>query len=104
MRHGRARYHSPMLNMLEYGSSTDQPDLLIVHGLFGSGRNWGAVAKRLAPERRVVSVDQRNHGQSPWQDSHGYEDMAGDLAEVIEAQGKPMDVTKCKTPKIEDQE
>ncbi len=82
----------PMLNTLEYGTRTDQPDLLIVHGLFGSGRNWGAVAKRLAPERRVVSVDQRNHGQSPWQDSHGYEDMARDLAEVIEAQGAPMDV------------
>ncbi|WP_299351486.1 alpha/beta fold hydrolase [uncultured Shimia sp.] len=81
-----------MLNMLEYGSSTEQPDLLIVHGLFGSGRNWGAVAKRLAPERRVVSVDQRNHGQSPWHDSHDYIDMARDLAEVIETQGAPMDV------------
>lgn len=78
--------------MIEYGSRTDQPDLLIVHGLFGSGRNWGAIAKRLAPERRVVSVDQRNHGQSPWYDSHTYEDMAVDLAEVVEAQGAPMDV------------
>jgi len=25
----------------------------------------------------------RNHGDSPWFDSHGYEDMAGDLAQVI---------------------
>ena len=81
-----------MLNTLEYGTRTDQPDLLIVHGLFGSGRNWGAIAKRLAPERRIVSVDQRNHGQSPWHDTHGYEDMAQDLADVIEAQGAPMDV------------
>lgn len=81
-----------MLNLIEYGARTDQPDLLIVHGLYGSGRNWGAIAKRLAPERRVVSVDQRNHGQSPWYDSHSYEDMAADLAEVIEAQGAPMDV------------
>lgn len=81
-----------MLNTLEYGTRTDQPDLLIVHGLFGSGRNWGAIAKRLAPDRRIVSVDQRNHGQSPWHDTHGYEDMAQDLADVIEAQGAPMDV------------
>jgi pimeloyl-ACP methyl ester carboxylesterase len=81
-----------MLNTLEYGSRTDEPDLLIVHGLYGSGRNWGAVAKRLAPERRIVSVDQRNHGHSPWFDSHSYHDMARDLAEVIEAQGAPMDV------------
>jgi pimeloyl-ACP methyl ester carboxylesterase len=81
-----------MLNTLEYGSRTDEPDLLIVHGLYGSGRNWGAVAKRLAPDRRIVSVDQRNHGHSPWFDSHSYHDMARDLAEVIEAQGAPMDV------------
>lgn len=81
-----------MLNMIEYGQTGPNPDLLIVHGLYGSARNWGAIAKRLAPERRVVSVDQRNHGQSPWHDSHTYEDMAADLAAVIEAEGKPMDV------------
>ncbi|SHK07901.1 Pimeloyl-ACP methyl ester carboxylesterase [Shimia gijangensis] len=81
-----------MLNFIEYGTRTDQPDLLIVHGLYGSGRNWGAVAKRLAPGRRIVSVDQRNHGQSPWYDSHSYQDMAADLASVIEAQDAPMDV------------
>ncbi|WP_058241303.1 alpha/beta fold hydrolase [Shimia marina] len=85
-----------MLNLIEHGTATDQPDLLIVHGLFGSGRNWGAVAKRLATERRVVCVDLRNHGLSPWQDSHSYEGMAADLAEVIDAQMRlkpvPMDV------------
>ncbi|MGX9349592.1 alpha/beta fold hydrolase [Shimia sp. W99] len=81
-----------MLNLIEYGTATDLPDLLIVHGLFGSGRNWSAIGKRLAMTRRVVSVDQRNHGHSPWFDTHSYEDMAADLAEVIEAQGKPMDV------------
>ena len=81
-----------MLNVIEHGASTDQPDLLIVHGLFGSGRNWGAVAKRLSATRRVLCVDQRNHGLSPWFDSHTYEDMAADLAEVIAAQGGAMDV------------
>ncbi|MBU2944160.1 alpha/beta fold hydrolase [Shimia thalassica] len=81
-----------MLNYIEYGTRTDKPDLMIVHGLFGSGRNWGAIGKRLARERRVISVDQRNHGDSPWFDTHSYEDMAGDLAEVIEAQDGPMDV------------
>ena len=81
-----------MLNILEYGSCTSQPDLLIVHGLYGSARNWSAIAKRMALTRRVVSVDQRNHGSSPWFETHSYEDMAQDLAEVIEAQARPMDV------------
>lgn len=81
-----------MLNVIEHGTATAEPDLLIVHGLFGSGRNWGAIAKKLSATRRILCVDQRNHGLSPWYDSHSYEDMAGDLAEVITAQGKPMDV------------
>lgn len=70
----------------------DRPPLLIVHGLFGSGRNWGIVARRLADRRRVVTVDQRNHGQSPRADTQSYPDMAGDLAEVIRFFGGPMDV------------
>jgi pimeloyl-ACP methyl ester carboxylesterase len=81
-----------MLNVIETGTDTGAPPLLIAHGLFGSARNWGVIAKRLAAEgRRVLAVDMRNHGQSPWFDSHDYPDMAVDLARVIEAQG-PMDV------------
>jgi pimeloyl-ACP methyl ester carboxylesterase len=65
---------------------------LIVHGLFGSGRNWGAIAKRLSATRHVVAVDMRNHGNSPWFDSQTYHDMASDLAEVITHFGGKMDV------------
>lgn len=72
-------------------SAPDCPDLLIVHGLFGSARNWGVVARHLADSRTVHVVDMRNHGQSPRADSQSYADMAGDLAEVIEALGAPMD-------------
>jgi len=65
---------------------------LIAHGLFGSGRNWGVIARRLADNRDVITVDMRNHGESPRFSSHGYPEMAQDLAEVIEAFGAPMDV------------
>ena len=81
-----------MLNTLLNGTQGAKPPLLIVHGLYGSGRNWGVIAKRLSDERQVIAVDQRNHGDSPWTESHGYEDMAGDLAEVIEAHGGKADV------------
>ncbi len=81
-----------MLETYTIGSDTTQPPVLIAHGLFGSARNWGVIAKRLSDLRRVVTVDMRNHGQSPWDDSNTYSDMAADLAEVIEAQGAPMDV------------
>ena len=81
-----------MLNTLLNGTQGAKPPLLIVHGLYGSGRNWGVIAKRLSDERQVIAVDQRNHGDSPWTERHGYEDMAGDLAEVIEAHGGKADV------------
>ncbi|AWI82967.1 alpha/beta hydrolase [Alloyangia pacifica] len=81
-----------MLNMIRHGSATDQPPLVIVHGLFGSARNWGVISKRLSDQREVIAVDQRNHGDSPWQDSHDYEGMAADIAEVIESLGGRADV------------
>ncbi len=81
-----------MLNTLTYGSDDTRPPVLIVHGLFGSARNWNVIAKRLSETRRVVAPDLRNHGHSPHLPSQSYEDMAADLAEVIEAQGGVADV------------
>src|SRR5690606_34643052 len=47
---------------------------------------------RLSADRPVIAVDMRNHGQSPFLPSHGYGDLAADLAEVIAARGGPVDV------------
>ncbi len=81
-----------MLNILRHDGPEGPTPLLIAHGLYGSARNWGVIAKRLSSDRTVIAVDMRNHGTSPWHDSHSYPDMAGDLAEVIRAHGAPMAV------------
>ncbi|HBS22266.1 alpha/beta fold hydrolase [Thalassospira sp.] len=81
-----------MLNRIEHGTPTERPGLVIVHGLYGSARNWGVIAKRLSDSRHVVAVDMRNHGASPWFETHSYEDLTGDLAEVIESLEGPYDV------------
>ena len=78
-----------MLATLTFGAPTAQPPLLIVHGLFGSARNWGVIARRMAEDRRVLAVDLRNHGDSDWFATHSYPDMAADLAEVIHASAGP---------------
>jgi pimeloyl-ACP methyl ester carboxylesterase len=80
------------LNAIHQGTPTGLPPLVIAHGLFGSARNWTAIAKRLALHRQVVSVDMRNHGDSPRAAEHGYPALAADLAEVIEAHGGRADV------------
>ena len=81
-----------MLGYVTYGEAHPGPPILIAHGLFGSARNWGAIARRLAEDRCVVTPDMRNHGDSPWHPTHGYPDLAADLAEVIGAVGAPADV------------
>ena len=81
-----------MLNAIRHGGPGDAPPLVIAHGLFGSARNWGAVARRLAAGREVIAVDLRNHGDSFRDPDHSYEAMAADLAAVIAAEGRAADV------------
>lgn len=68
------------------------PPLVIAPGLYGSARNWGVIARRLADIRNVVTVDMRNHGTSPRFASQSYPEMAADLAEVIASLGSPVDL------------
>ena len=66
--------------------------LVIAHGLYGSGRNWGVIARRLADCREVLAVDMRNHGDSPRKVTQSYPDMAADLAEVASTLPAPVDL------------
>ena len=81
-----------MLNTVTLGTPDGRPPLLIVHGLFGSARNWGVLAKRMAEDRQVLVVDMRNHGNSPHLPDHSYHHMASDLAHVIGEHGGRADV------------
>jgi pimeloyl-ACP methyl ester carboxylesterase len=84
-----------MLSTLHHPAAeapTPTPTLVIAHGLYGSGRNWGVIARRLADRRHVVAVDMRNHGDSPRAATQSYPDMAADLAEVIETLAPPVDL------------
>lgn len=80
-----------MLNQIHHGQPGGTP-LVIVHGLYGSARNWGVIAKRMSDRGHVVAVDLRNHGDSPHRDSHSYPDMAADLAQVIASLGGKADI------------
>lgn len=81
-----------MLNTITHGEPTSRPPLLIAHGLYGSARNWGVIARRLSDERQVVAVDMRNHAYSFWDDRHDYPALADDLAKIIESIGGVADV------------
>jgi len=72
------------LQALEAGQG---PPLVLLHGLFGSVRNWGTVQKALASEYRVVALDLRNHGASPHAPGMDYATQAEDVAETLGALG-----------------
>ncbi|CAN7502127.1 alpha/beta fold hydrolase [Variovorax sp. LjRoot84] len=60
------------------------PPMVILHGLFGAGRNWTQIAQSLAAGYRVYLPDARNHGASPWAETMSYTDMALDVLALIE--------------------
>jgi pimeloyl-ACP methyl ester carboxylesterase len=57
--------------------------LVIAHGMYGMSDNWMSAAKMLSENFEVIVPDMRNHGQSSWADSHTYENLAGDLTELL---------------------
>lgn len=53
--------------------------MVIMHGVFGSSDNWLTQSKMLSQHYRVMSLDLRNHGQSPHDNTFDYPSMANDL-------------------------
>ena len=69
---------------LSHNAIGEGQTLVILHGLFGSKRNWSSIARQLSDTFRVLTIDLRNHGESPWNDIHDYPSMAEDVATLIE--------------------
>jgi pimeloyl-ACP methyl ester carboxylesterase len=65
----RAEIHLPdqRVPCLATGRSVDGiPDVLLLHGLGGSARQWEEVMRRLPDDRRWLAVDLPGHGANPW--------------------------------------
>ncbi|KAI6039851.1 alpha beta-hydrolase [Pisolithus marmoratus] len=62
------------------GNATDRP-LVILHGLYGSKRNWQSLSKAFMRDlqRPVYALDLRNHGSSPHSRPMTYPHMAADV-------------------------
>ena len=66
----------------EYGAQHEEA-IVILHGLFGMGDNWTAIAKQLSEQYRVIVPDLRNHGQSPHAEAMDLQAMSEDLFELL---------------------
>ena len=74
-----------MLHAIEAGHG--DPPLVLLHGLFGSARNFGTVQRAFAQHRRTIALDLRNHGASPHADDMRYATMAADVLHTLEQLG-----------------
>ena len=59
--------------------------VVLLHGLFGSARNFGTVQRALAQRFRVLALDLRNHGASPHAADMRYPTLAADVLETLAA-------------------
>lgn len=71
-----------ILNAVEAGQG--DPPLVLMHGLFGSARNFGMVQRELARRRRTIALDLRNHGASAHDADMRYVTMAEDVLRTTE--------------------
>jgi pimeloyl-ACP methyl ester carboxylesterase len=63
------------------------PDLVMFHGGAGGIDDLAALRALLAPGRRVISPDQRGHGQSPAGEEISYAAQARETAELLDELG-----------------
>ena len=59
-------------------------NIFVIHGLFGDLSNLTGLVTSLQEEHNVLSVDLRNHGNSPHSANMSYQDMANDLFELAD--------------------
>ena len=71
--------------MILHATEAGQGDnVVLLHGLFGSARNFGAVQQQLARRCRVIALDLRNHGASPHDGDMHYTAMAADVLQTLD--------------------
>lgn len=71
------------LNFIEQGQGAP---VILLHGLFGSMRNLGFIARPLAQSFKVYLLDQRNHGDSVHLSNMTYQEMADDVVRFMDQQ------------------
>ncbi len=75
------------MTLLHYTLTGDGPPLVILHGLFGSGKNWQSHARRFGRHFATHCVDLRNHGESFHADAMDYPAMSADVVALLDHLG-----------------
>nr|XP_014427363.1 protein ABHD11 isoform X4 [Pelodiscus sinensis] len=81
------------LSYMVFDGPALQPPLVFLHGLLGSKGNFRAIARALVQRsgRKVLTVDARNHGESPHSPVMSYEAMSLDVQRLL----RQLHLPKC---------
>lgn len=63
------------------------PPLVVLHGLYGSSRNWVTAGRGLSEQFHVLALDLRNHGQSPHRHGMRYDALVEDVLTTLDGAG-----------------
>ncbi|CAI5795077.1 Abhydrolase domain containing 11 [Podarcis lilfordi] len=76
-----------------FDGPSPEPPLVFLHGLFGSKTNFASLAKKLVLQtgRKVLTVDARNHGDSPHSPLMTYEAMSADIHLLL----RQLNLSRC---------
>ncbi len=77
--------------LLHYTQSGDGEPLIILHGLFGSSKNWQSLTNVFAEHFEVYTLDLRNHGRSFHHRDIDYRLMAEDVYRLL----RHLDIDQC---------
>ncbi|XP_029043129.1 protein ABHD11 isoform X1 [Osmia bicornis bicornis] len=66
-------------------SNAPKQPVIVMHGLFGSKNNWNSLSKSIHQQtsRKVITIDARNHGDSPHSTEMSYKHMAKDIVQLM---------------------
>ncbi len=85
-----AQAETPLLSHSRTTAPGSDPErwLLVLHGIFGKGRNWGSIARQVVearPEWGALLIDLRLHGESRhFRPPHTVETSAEDLHRLVD--------------------
>jgi pimeloyl-ACP methyl ester carboxylesterase len=75
---------SPRLHYLEWNARAPRT-IILLHGNSANAWWWEQIARAIAPEYRLLAIDQRGHGDSEWARPAAYSplDYANDIARFV---------------------
>src|SRR5690242_418023 len=70
-----------------WGSKSEVPGLVLLHGGAAHSGWWDHVAPQLATDRRVIAVDLSGHGDSEWKPEYDRSQWAREVVAAVRTEG-----------------